>query len=212
MGVDLRMMEEEQKKLGERVILKDAVTKPKTIGGIDQAYYGKDSVLSCIVVCAYPSLTLIEKQYGHAKALIPYISGLLAYREMPAALDALQKLKNRPDILFVDANGILHPRRCGMASHLGIAANIPTIGVSKSLILGNVDKGKIYVDKELRGIEIRTKEHANPLYVSPGHLVSFGTAVRLVQETIRPPHKLPEPLQLAHRLADKEAKSRKDGL
>ncbi|MDP3640338.1 MAG: endonuclease V, partial [Nanoarchaeota archaeon] len=100
---------------------------------------------------------------------------------------------------------ILHPRRLGIASHLGLALNVPTIGISETLPLGTVADGKILVQDKTLGYALKTKEHANPLYASPGHLVSLSTVQQIIPTTILPPHKLPEPLHLALRIARKKA-------
>jgi deoxyribonuclease V len=111
-------------------------------------------------------------------------------------------------LLIVDANGILHPRRIGMASQLGIVLDIPTIGITKNLFIGKPSSdGKIEIDKEIRGEELRTKEYANPIYLSPGHRISLRTASDLVKKMIIAPHKLPKPLHLAHRFARKAVRS-----
>lgn len=201
--MDLLELKKEQRKLSEKIVLKDTFTKIKTIGGVDCAQ-DKNKLLACAVVCEFPSLKLLEKQTAILSDPLPYRPGFLAYREMPALIEAFNRLETEPDLILVDGSGILHPRKLGMASHLGLALNKPTIGVTKTFFVGKIDKGKIYLDNELSGFEIRTRNHANPLYVSPGHLVSLGTCLNIIQQSLKPPHKLPEPLHLAHRLAKKE--------
>jgi len=198
-------LKQEQIKLSQKVILQDNFKKIKTVAGIDQVYQDKE-VISCIVVCDYKTMKIIEKQTARAKAPLPYIPGLLAYREIPAALEAYNKLENKPDVIIVDGQGIAHPRRFGFASHLGLALSKPTIGLAKTLVKGNVEKGKIFIEKDMVGFEFKSKEHAKPLYISPGHLISLGTALKVITQTIKPPHKLPEPLHLAHKFAKKELK------
>ena len=200
----------EQRRLSENVILKDSFKRFETIAGIDQTYSG-NKIISCIVVCRAKTLEVIEKQTAIVPSQFPYIPGLLAYREMPAMVEAYSKLQTTPDIIIVDGHGIAHPRRLGLASHFGLVISRPTIGVAKTLVVGKVERGKIYVGKELCGFELRTKEHAKPIYVSPGHMISLGTALKIVRETIRHPHKLPEPLYLAHRGARKEMKEAVEG-
>jgi len=195
-------LKKEQLKLSQKIILKDSFKKIQTIAGIDQVYENHE-VVSCIVVCDARTMKVIEKQTARSQSPIPYIPGLLAYREMPAAIEAYNKLETKPNVLLVDGHGIAHPRRLGFASHLGLALNQPTIGIAKSLVIGNIEKGKIFIEKEMVGFEFRSKPHARPLYVSPGHLVSLGTALKIVADSIRPPHKLPEPLHLSHKFAKK---------
>lgn len=203
--MDLYELKKEQRKLSQKVILQDSFTKIKTIGGIDCAQT-KNQIIACVVVLEFPSLKLLEKQTAVLPDPLPYKPGFLAYREMPAIINAFDKLEHEPDLILVDGSGILHPRKFGMASHLGLSLNKPTIGLSKNLILGNVEDGKIYLDGDLVGFEITTREHANPLYLSPGHQISLGTSLKTVQQSLNPPHKLPEPLHFAHKFAKKEMK------
>jgi deoxyribonuclease V len=200
--MDLNKLKEEQLKLAKKVIINDKFEKIETIAGVDQTFLNED-IISGIVVCNYKDLKSIEKKSAVVKAKFPYISGFLSYREIPAILEAYNKLDNKPDVLLVDGNGILHPRRIGMASHVGILLNTATIGVAKSLI-GGEKKGKtIYMEKEARGYELVSREHARPIYISPGHEVSLKTSLEIVKKCIKFPHKLPEPLHLAHRHANK---------
>lgn len=201
--MDFQELKKEQRKLAPKVILRDSFTTIKTIGGADCAQT-KNKIFACVVVCGFPSLKLIEVKTAVLSDPLPYKPGFLAYREMPAIIEAFNKLENEPDVLLVDGSGLLHPRKLGMASHLGLALNKPTIGLTKKFFIGNIEKGKIYLDNELAGFEIKTRDHANSLYVSPGHLVSLGTCLNIVRQSILPPHKLPEPLHLAHRFAKKE--------
>lgn len=204
--MDIEKLKEEQLAAAKKVITADEVGQPKTIGGCDCAFVG-DTVIAAVAVCDAKSLKLMEKQLAAVKTGFPYIPGLLYYREGGAITAAFNKLKNRPDVLMVDGNGLLHPLRCGLASHLGVELNQATIGVAKTKLLGEEDEaGNIKVGNEILGIEVKLKEHTKPLYVSVGHKLSLQTAVEIVQKTIRQPHKLPEPLHIAHRLADKARK------
>ena len=203
--MDLYELKKEQRKLAPKIILQDGFNKIKTISGVDCAQ-DKNKLLACVVVCEFPSLKLLEKKTFLLPDPLPYRPGFLAYREMPAIIEAFNRLDIEPDLILVDGSGILHPRKLGMASHLGLALNKPTIGVTKKFFIGQIENGKVYLDKELAGFEIKTKEQAKPLYISPGHLISLGTTLQIIRQTIKPPHKLPEPLHLAHRLAKKEMK------
>ncbi len=201
--MDVIELKKEQKKLAEKVILSDQFTKPKTVGGVD-CVQKDNKLIACVVVCEFPSMKLLEKQTFVLSDPLPYRPGFLAYREMPAIIEAFNKIENEPDVLLVDGSGILHPRRLGMASHLGLALNKSTIGITKNLFSGRNENGKIYLDRDLVGFEVKTREYANSLYVSPGHLVTLGICLKVVQGSIKPPHKLPEPIHLAHKLAKKE--------
>lgn len=203
--MDTFELKKEQLKLAPKVELKDGFNKVKTVGGA-VCFPINNKLLACVVVCEFPSLDLVEKQSYVLSDPISYLSGFLAYREMPAIIEAYNQLEQEPDILLVNGHGIAHPRKIGLASHLGLALNLPTIGVSSHLLTGTVKQGKIIFRNEIVGFEIKTKEHANPLYVSPGHLVSFGTVLNIVRDTIKLPHKLPEPLHLAKKIIKKKAK------
>lgn len=203
--IDFDALKKEQLKLAEKVITTDSFENIKTIGGADQAYIG-NKVISAIVVCDYKNLEAIEEKHAVVDAKIPYKSGFLFYRDGPAVMEAFNKLENKPDVLIVEANGILHPRRIGMASHVGILLDIATIGVTKNLMLGEVREKTIYVEKEARGYELITKEHARPIYISPGNKISLKTSLEVVKNSLRQPHKLPEPLHLARKYGNKVRK------
>jgi len=198
--VDLEKLRDEQLKLAGKVTISDT-TSIKTIAGIDQAVM-ENKVVSAIVVCD-KELKVKEKKYAVAQARMPYKSGFLFYREGPAAIEAFNALNEKPDVVIVSSNGILHPRRIGMASQLGVLLDVATIGIAKRLMLGEVQEGTIYVDKEARGYELKTREHSNPIYMSPGHNISLKTSLETIKKCLKYPHKLPEPLHFAHQYVKK---------
>jgi len=203
--VDLNTLKKEQIKLAKKVITTDGFEKIKTIAGCSQAYVD-DKVISAIVVCDYKTLEVIESKHAVGEGKIPYKSGFLFYKDGPAVMEAFNMLEQKPDVLIVEANGILHPRRIGMASHVGILLDVQTIGVTKRLMLGQVKGNTIYVEKEARGYELITREHARPIYVSPGNKISLKTSLEVIKNCIKEPHKLPEPLHLAHKYGRKISK------
>ena len=203
--VDLSKLKEEQIKLAKKVSIVDSIKNFKTVAGCDQIYI-ENKVISAMVVCDYKSMEVMESKYAVVEGKIPYKSGFLFYKDGPAVIEAYNKLEQKPDVLLVEANGILHSRRIGMASHVGILLDVPTVGVTKKLGLGEVREQTIYVEKEARGYEFVTKEHANPIYISPGHMISLKTSMEIIKNCIREPHKLPEPLHLAHKYGKKVAK------
>ncbi|MBU0460009.1 MAG: endonuclease V [Nanoarchaeota archaeon] len=198
-------LKREQLKLAPKILLNDAISKIKTIGGA-ACFPFENKLYACVVVCEYPSLKLLEKQTFILTNPLPYKPGFMAYREMPAIIEAYNKLEQEPDILIVSGHGVAHPRKIGLASHLGLALNVPTIGIGNKLLVGKVEQGKIHLRNEIVGFEVKTREYANSLYVSPGHLITLGSTLNFVKETIKFPHKLPEPLHLAKKIAKKEAK------
>ena len=203
--MDLYELKKEQYKFAGKIVIQDSFNKVKTIGGVDCVQIN-NKIVACVVVCEYPSMKLIEKKIAVLNDPLPYHPGFLAYREMPAMIDAFNDLENEPDLILVDGSGILHPRKLGIASHLGLSLNKPTIGVVRNLYLGRNEKGKIYLEGDLVGFEVKTKEFAKPLYISPGHLVSLGSCLNIIKDSIKPPHKMPEPLHLAQKIAKKKIK------
>ena len=201
--MDLIEFKREQVKLAPRVVLRDGFSKINTIGGVDCVPCGT-GLLACVVVCTFPSLQLKEKKTFLLHNPLPYVQDFMAYRELPAIVEAFNLLEEEPDLLLVDGAGIMHPRRFDLASHLGLSLNKPAIGVSEHLSFGTVEKGKVLDQGEILAFEITTREHARPLYFSPGHLVSLGTILDLIPKTIQLPHKLPEPLHLAHKIAKRK--------
>jgi len=202
--MDLLELKREQQKLAQKIVLNDGFTKAKTIGAA-YCYPVKDKLLAAVIVCD-SSMKLIESKTYLLSDLLPYHSDFQAYREMPAMIEAFNKLENEPDILIVNGPGILHTRKIGIASHLGLVLNVPTIGISQKLPIGIVQKGNIFIGKDMLGFEIKTREHSNSIYASPGHLISLGSVLRLIPSMIKYPHKLPEPLHLAIKMAKNDGK------
>src|SRR3989338_11624578 len=147
--VDFAKLKEEQLKLAKKVTLKDYFEKLNLIAGVDCAYNQYDAI-AAIVVCDYKTMEVKEKVFAIVKAKVPYLKGFLAYREGPAISSAYAKLQNKPDVMLFDGNGILHPRRCGLASHMGILLEQASIGIAKQLLIGEVKGNKVYIEKEAR--------------------------------------------------------------
>ncbi len=203
--MDLIELKREQLRLAPKIVLRDGFSNLKTIGGISCAAAGKN-IIACVVICEYPSMKLLETTFYELADPLPYQYSYEAYREMPAMIEAFNRLNQEPDLVLVDGTGILHPRKIGIASHIGLALNVPTIGMTDKLLLGREEKGKIILYNDIVGFEITTREHSLPLYVSPGHLVGLGTVLDVIQKMIQYPHKMPEPVHLAHKLAKKRVK------
>jgi len=194
-------LKEEQLKLSKKVIINDSFEKLELIGGADCAY-NQNEVIAAIVVCDCKTMGVKEKVYSISKAKVPYLKGFLAYREGPAIGEAYAKLENKPDVMIFNGHGISHPRRIGLASHMGVLLEQASIGIAKQLLAGEVKGNIVYLDKEARAEMLVSREHSKPIYVSPGHKISLKASVEIVKSCLRFPHKLPEPLHLAHKYAN----------
>jgi len=201
--LDIKKLRQEQLKLAKEVRLKDEFNRGELdlIAGCDQAYTDNDNIISVVAVLKYKTMELVEWKYATGKPSIPYIPGFLSYRESPTIVKAYHMLENKPKLLMVDGNGVLHQRMIGMASHLGILLNIPTIGVAKKLLLGKVKEGRVLVDDRPLGYEFKTRDVAKPIYISAGHKITLSTSMKIVKHCLKN-HKLPEPLHLAHKMAN----------
>lgn len=199
-----------QKQLAYEVVAEDDFAEPiKTVAGIDLGYDAKnDTSRAVVVVLKFPELELVETSEALLPIQFPYVPGLLSFRETPVAIKALEKLENAPDLILCDGQGLAHPRRFGIACHIGLLANVPTIGVAKSLLVGKFENlgetrgsvAPLIHKKEEIGAALRTKDKVQPVYVSVGHRISLGTAVRYVLECA-PKYRLPETTRLADKLA-----------
>lgn len=200
-----------QKELRKKIDISDFKGDIKLIGGADISFnkYEK-TVYAGIIVLSYPDLKTITYSTIISETNFPYISGLLAFREIPAILKAWENLKIKPDILILDGQGIAHERRTGIATHFGILTNVPSIGCAKSVLKGKFrePENKIFAtsymyDKEdAIGIALRTKMNCNPVYISPGNKVSLLQSVEIIKNCTKN-YRIPEPTRLAHLLVNK---------
>lgn len=197
--IDLKKLEEEQIKLAKNISIKDSINfdVAERIAGIENVFH-ENKIISAIVVLQ--NNELVEQEYVLDSIKFPYIPGFRAYRELPTMVAAFSKLDEKPDLVFLKGNGILHPRNLGIASHFSLAANIPAIGIADSLILGELKNENIFLGKNMVGKVIDTKQGANPIYVSPGNMISIDTAFQITKK-LTTFHKLPEPLRLAKKYA-----------
>ncbi|GGF15649.1 deoxyribonuclease V [Hymenobacter cavernae] len=203
--VVVRELTQEQEAMRTRVRLLPLPQEPSFIAGCDSSFPTPDTILSVFVLLRFPSLELVEKVWNAAPVTVPYVPGFLAFREAPNLLQTYEKLTQKPDIIMVDGHGIAHPRRMGIAAHLGVLLDRPTFGVAKQKLTGNytepaITRGSLtpLTDRsgELLGEVLRSKDKVNPLFVSPGHLCDQATATRLTLACLRG-YKLPEPTRLA---------------
>jgi deoxyribonuclease V len=200
-----------QKRLQDEVVRSNDFCKIGHVAGIDVGFEdGKARAAAAVL--NFPSLELAEYAISRMPVTFPYIPGLLSFREVPAVLDALEKLSIQPDLLLCDGQGIAHPRRFGIACHIGILTGLPTIGVAKTRLTGSheavgEEKGdwKPLLDKnEIIGGVLRTRKSVKPLYISIGHRIDLETAIKYVMaSTTR--YRLPETTRWAHRLASQKS-------
>jgi len=199
-----------QERLRAQIHLSGDIHDVSFVAGADASYTkGSDVIHAVVVVLRYPDLTVVERVSVSVVTGFPYIPGLLAFREGPALIEAFRRLRSEPDVIFFDGHGIAHPRGIGIASHVGLLLDRPSIGVAKSLLTGSVAKPgfmrgsmtPILRDGETIGMAVRTKEWAKPVYVSVGHRISLEAAVDLVLATARG-YRLPEPTRQAHLLSN----------
>jgi len=161
-------------------------------------------VYAAIVVMTFPALDVVEHSCAVRKISFPYIPGLLSFREGPAVIEAFDQLTCIPDLIFLNGHGFAHPARVGIASHIGVVLDMPSIGVAQHLLTGtaripSLNRGStepVYADDEVIGMAVRTRERAKPIYVSVGHKVDLPQAVDLVLRTTTT-HRFPEPLRRA---------------
>lgn len=198
-----------QQQLRKEVIVEDQLGTVQYVAGVDVGFQESGSITrAAVAVLSFPDLQLKEHAIALRPTTFPYVPGFLSFREVPAVLDALEKISITPDLILCDGQGIAHPRRLGIACHLGILIDLPTIGVAKSLLTGKhaetpevrgswqplVHKG------ETIGAVLRTRVGVKPVYVSSGHRVSLPTAIDYVMRCT-PKYRLPETTRWADKLA-----------
>lgn len=181
----------------------------RTIAGVDVSYGRNNRAYVSIVVCNFPDCSIIQKisLSRTFKHLMPYIPGFLSFREAPPVIAALKRLQGRPDVFIFDGQGIAHPRRLGLAAHLGVLLNVPSIGCAKSVLYGTYTepppglKGAYTFLKnketEIIGIALRTRIYVKPVIVSIGHLIDLDTAGDIVLKCCKHT-RIPEPIRIAH--------------
>lgn len=197
-----------QKTLAKSVIKRKFDKKISTIAGIDCAFTkDKKNVIACIIVLSAENFEIVEAAYSILPVAFPYIPGLLSFREAPACIAAAEKLKTVPDCIIIDGQGMAHPRRFGIACHLGLFLDIPTIGCAKSRLIGDFTalaqrKGSTspLTDKgEIIGAVVRTRDNVKPVFVSIGHKCRLEDGIRIVLECCVK-YRLPEPSRIAHQI------------
>ena len=198
-----------QERLRGRVSQRDRVGKIQIVAGVDVGFEdGGKRTRAAVATLEFPSLRPAAEAVATRATSFPYIPGLLSFREIPAIVAALSRLKRLPELILCDGQGYAHPRRFGLACHLGVLTNIPTIGVAKSRLIGShgrvpLLKGRwtpLMDGDEVIGAVLRTRKGVKPVFVSIGHRVSLDTAVELVMQCVTR-YRLPETTRAADRLA-----------
>lgn len=203
-----------QLELAQKVVLEDQLPDQlQTIGGMDVSSNWRDPeqmiYATCVVLDAQ-TLQVVAQASAHMQQKFPYIPGLLGFRETPALIEAFSKLAVKPDLILVDGQGISHPRKLGIASHIGVLIDLPTIGVAKSILIGKpagqlattagATTPLIWQDETI-GMLLRSKQRCNPLIISQGHRVALNTALTIVNRCLKG-YRLPEPTRQAHLAAN----------
>ena len=196
-----------QNELRNQVISQDRFGDIKTVAGVDLGFK-KDIARASVVVLSFPELQLIDGVLVESPVPFPYIPGLLSFRETPPLLKAFDQLNTEPDLIIADGQGIAHPRRFGIASHLGLILDRPTVGCAKSRLWGRHKQPKneagsieyLYDKGEIIGAAVRTRSNVSVVYVSVGHRISLDSAIRLTLACCRR-YRLPETTRYAHQAA-----------
>jgi deoxyribonuclease V len=197
--------------LRKKLILRSPKTSWEKIGAGDVSYSRTDDrVYAAFLVFSYPDLTLLESATAQGRAFFPYIPSLLTFREAPVLIKAFSGLKAKPDLILIDGQGIAHPRSMGIAAHLGLLLDLPSIGCAKSRLYGAdgepaLEEGSVVpLIEEGRtvGMIVRTQTGVKPVYVSPGHKMDLETSVKIVLSLCQG-YRIPEPLRQAHILVNR---------
>ena len=200
-----------QHELRRQINITPLLSPISIIGGADISFNKYSEVVYAgIVLFSYPELKIIGQATAISKTKFPYISGLLAFREVPALLNAWDKLTIKPHLMVLDGQGIAHERRTGIATHFGLVTNTPSIGSAKSRLTGQYDEpgnkpfnqSPMYDKGEVIGIALRSKKNCKPIYISPGHRISMEQSVEVIKNCLRG-YRIPEPTRQAHLLVNK---------
>ncbi len=198
-----------QEQLKTQVITQDCLRKVNYVAGVDVGFKDNFQITqAAVAVLSFPQLELVEQAIAQIATTFPYVPGYLSFREIPAIIPAVTQLQITPDLILCDGQGIAHPRRFGLACHLGILLDLPTIGVAKSLLIGKHEavpstKGscKALCDREdTIGVVLRSRTNVKPIYISIGHKISLETAVNYVMKCLTK-YRLPETTRWADKLA-----------
>lgn len=203
--IDIKKIEDEQTSLAKQLEIKDKIdfSLADRFGAIETIFI-KNKILCCIIVCGgllekedgKLECEILDRAYVFEKATFPYIAGFRDYRELPAMLNAFDKLNEKPDVVFIQGEGIIHPR-LGLASHFSLSAGVPAIGVANNILDCKIQGEDIILNGKKTGRILISKPQSKPMYISPGNQISLDSSYELCKKLINLPHKLPEPMHLA---------------
>ncbi len=200
-----------QEELKKKIVLKKGFSEIKRIAGADISFSKKSNrAYAGVIVFSFPELEILEEQHAIGSSIFPYIPGLLTFREGPLLSEAFKKIKTEPDVIIFDGQGIAHPKRLGLATHMGILLDKPTIGCAKSKLIGTYqepekEKGSYSFLKdegEVIGAVLRTEKNTSCIFVSPGHKIDLESSIEIVLGCLRG-RKIPEPTRQAHLLVNR---------
>lgn len=206
---NLKEAKKVQLELKNKVKIISLKKKPGSIAGVDAAFSG-NNIIAVACLYKYPGLLPVEDAYSITKVSFPYIPGYLSFREGPAIIKAINKLKTRPDIILFDGQGTAHPHGMGIASHIGVLLDIPSIGCAKSRLVGDYkepgnikgEHSKLTYKQKTVGAVLRTRKNVKPLFISPGHLIDLKGALDIVINCTGR-YRIPEPLRRADLISKK---------
>lgn len=200
-----------QKELAQRIVREDRFGGVHTVAGVDMAINEQNGMArAAVVLLSFPELDILERHVYEEPIRMEYIPGLLSFREIPCITGAFAQLKQQPDLVMVDGQGIAHPRRLGIAAHLGLWLDLPTIGCAKSILTGSYEESELSEEAgawlplkyrgETIGAAVRTRSRVKPMIISLGHRISLESSIRYVLQCARG-YRLPEPTRQADKLS-----------
>lgn len=202
-----------QRLVAERAVSNDDFKGPELVAGVDQAFFEKN-IISGIIVMDYTSRVVVEKAYSFQPVDYPYVPTFLSFREGPSIVNTFKKLNTSPDILLVDGAGLNHPRRAGLATHVGVFLDVPTIGIIKRILCGSGkepesegEANPLFYENKRIGWLLKSNKRSRPIVIAPGHRVSLDTSLSIVKACLGG-YKLPEPVRLAHNYVNRLKKDR----
>jgi len=206
---DITEAKKVQKVLKKKIRITPLRKSPEYVAGVDAAFF-EDKIIGVACLYRYPEIILIEEAYSLTEGSFPYIPGFLSFREGPAIIKAMSSLKIKPHVILFDGQGIAHPKGLGIASHIGVLLDIPTIGCAKSRLVGNyrepgLKKGSwssLRYNGKIIGVVLRTKDNVRPVFVSPGHRIDLKNSIKIILGCTST-YRIPEPLRRADFISKK---------